>query len=504
MQFLSVFAHTLLLVNCVAAAQVYQSSLIGSCVLESDSNQGWDLVDADSGIALTPTPCIGGGKCHMVTECTNGDCLKLETCVRTKKRCLTFDLAACHVPLPARAAAIADESQLLIPSHSAKGDQVGANVAKSGNCIFMGAPADDSLNPNAGAVHVACLNSHNQYQFTQKLFSSTASKKDAFGHHVEAFGSTLFVSAEKDDTAARNAGAVYVFEASTSQQWTQRQILAPGSLTKKADFGASLAVEDGLALIGAPRTKVGKTNRAGVVYAFAKSSIGHWDVLQVLSPSKPAHKGQCGEAVAVAGTFAAFGCPGSKDGSVYVFKLVEGRFKEMSAHQQSGEAHGFSIQLFSNELVGSAPDITLVVGAPEADKTNGKVYIYTLGLDGQVIKTKELGYYDDITVGSEPLPVGQPRFGHSISLSDDGTVLAVGAPEMASKSLPGGRGSLFVYRRAREWGMTARAHGKGPDTLDNLFGADVELESGHDGRRVMAIVGAPKLTSSGAVHVLVL
>jgi hypothetical protein len=347
------------------------------------------------------------------------------------------------------------------------------------------------------------LNSQQRYQFTQKLFSSTANKKDGFGHHVEAFGTTLFVSAERDDTAAKNAGAVYIFQASVTQIWAQQQVLAPPTLSKRAAFGASIAVENYMAVIGAPREAVKNVRQAGQAYVYTRSMTGHWDMLQVLSPSSPTAKARCGSAVALAGTYSALGCPGS--GDVYIFKLDGGRFKEAVVQQQKGQAHGFSVQLFSNEVGGSAPDVTMAVGAPEADNNNGYVYLYTLTSEGHVDKSQIVGYYDDVTVGSsEPLPVGQPRFGHSIALSADGTVLAVGAPEMASKTQAGGRGTLFVYRRAREWTLLARLNGKGPDTLDNLFGSDVEVESSHDGRRIMAVVGAPKLSGTGAVHVLVL
>jgi hypothetical protein len=68
---------------------------------------------------------------------------QLAPCVRTKKRCIDFELASCHFPFPERAAAITDESQLIIPSHSARGDEVGANVAKAG--VYTGLFRDPSI-----------------------------------------------------------------------------------------------------------------------------------------------------------------------------------------------------------------------------------------------------------------------------------------------------------------------------------------------------------------------
>eukprot|EP00730_Choanoeca_flexa_P019614 TRINITY_DN9589_c0_g2_i1.p1 TRINITY_DN9589_c0_g2~~TRINITY_DN9589_c0_g2_i1.p1 ORF type:complete len:510 (+),score=130.54 TRINITY_DN9589_c0_g2_i1:118-1647(+) len=488
------------------AVEEYGLDLIGSCVRRRKSNQGWELKPSpEHGISMTTTSCVGGGKCRRVSACSGDNCHMLVPCIRTKKRCFIFQAACCRFPLPERAPAITSRSQLVEPDHSARGDQVGANVAAAGNCLFIGAPADDSLNPNAGSVHVMCLNSKGKYRSVTKLYSSQADKKDGFGHHVTAFGNLVFVSAERDSTAADRAGAVYIFRATGADQWQQIQVLAPSTLRKKANFGASIAVEDGIAIIGAARVKLDGEKRAGQAYVYVEKEDKTWELLQVLVPKKPNKRDHCGASVAISGTFAVVGCPGRKTGKVIIYKMDKGRFEQVATIDEQDGQYGATVQIFSNEMRMGAPDITMAVAAPEADENNGVVHMYKLGSDGSVLKHQTLGYYDDVTLGgTDPLPVGRPHFGFGMSLSRDGKVLAVGAPEMADKDRPGGRGSLFVYQRQRDWSLTQRLHGKGPDTMDNLFGADVVVEPNLNGDGLMAVVGAPKLTSSGAVHVLAL
>lgn len=154
---------------------------------------------------------------------------------------------------------------------------------------------------------------------------------------------------------------------------------------------------------------------------------------------------------------------------------------------------------FGNDVALSGDGLTLAVGAhdehssaeginPEehddALENNGAVYVFSLGEDGWVQEAYIKSHNND----------NGDDFGHSVSLSDDGNTLAVGATWKNSAE-PGGAhsiGEVYIYtREAGEWTLESSMHASNARTASR-FGVSVDLS---DDGNVLA-VGSPGETSN--------
>jgi trimeric autotransporter adhesin len=96
------------------------------------------------------------------------------------------------------------------------------------------------------------------------------------------------------------------------------------------------------------------------------------------------------------------------------------------------------------------------------------------------------------------------QFGNSVDLSNDGTLMVIGAPgESSGAAGVGGdevdngadkSGAVYVFRRAGEWEQINYVHAHSPDPED-LFGTSVSLS----GNGTSLVVGAPQEDGNGDV-----
>merc|ERR1712216_315185 len=87
----------------------------------------------------------------------------------------------------------------------------------------MGAIEEDSAGSGAGAVYVLGLTGSG-WSEEQKLTASDAVVDDSFGKSLSVFGDVALFGAYSEDSAASNAGAVYVFGL-TGSDWSEEQKL---------------------------------------------------------------------------------------------------------------------------------------------------------------------------------------------------------------------------------------------------------------------------------------
>jgi FG-GAP repeat len=182
-------------------------------------------------------------------------------------------------------------------------------------------------------------------------------------------------------------------------------------------FGASVAVSGTTALIGEP----GSSDGAGLVEVFTESS-GKWKETGSLKGSDTESGDNFGTSLAMSGTTAVVGAP-TRDGggSIYVFRKSEGQWTQtaelVGSDTVAGDWFGASVALSSS---------TIVVGAPRYGDGTGRAYVFTsAGGDwGQAGELKAPGNPGD--------------FGYSVAVSGD-TAL-VGAPGTA------GTGSAYVFK----------------------------------------------------------
>ena len=128
-----------------------------------------------------------------------------------------------------------------------------------------------------------------------------------------------------------------------------------------------------------------------------------------------------------------------------------------NANGVDGDLTGFSVAI-------SADGSTMVVGVPDANGGQGLAYVYTRGANGwQTANQPAVLAASNGAAGDE--------FGHSVAVSQDGSVIAVGAP------YAGGGGSesrqVYVFNRpAAGWApqttLNQTTSASGPADYDRL------------------------------------
>lgn len=239
---------------------------------------------------------------------------------------------------------------------------------------------------------------------------------DNFGFSIAIGDGLILVGATGDDDNGENSGSVYVFDAATGQQLRK---LLPSDGAAGDKFGGSVSIDQGLAIIGATSDDDNGSN-AGAVYLF---DVMTGQQLRKLLPDDGEGGDIFGARVSISGGVILVGAPGADDhglnsGSAYVFDAATGQqlWKILPYDGQALSSFGYSVAL---------RDDIAVIGAPTSASEQAYVFRATTA--------KPLG---------ELLPEGDPgrAFGYSVALSGDGLSVV-----SAHEENPG---SVYIYDTA--------------------------------------------------------
>lgn len=275
----------------------------------------------------------------------------------------------------------------LVPSRVAPSEHFGWSVAAGDGVLAVGAPgADVDGVAGAGAVEVYLLDEHGVWRSRQRLVAPTPAYSGAFGDLVRLDGERLVVGApgEAADRGAAyvfrrvgaaggfafegrlvpadalvggalgravaidgalavvgapegaDGGAAWVFRFDNGA-WVDAGRLAPPVLAPGARFGGSVAIRDGLVLVGADGDLVGDLEQAGSVWVFEPGwdGDGAWRVRARLTDPLPRAQGHFGGEVHFDGQLAAVGAwqgdgaaPGA--GAVTLFTPTKGAWTPLA------------------------------------------------------------------------------------------------------------------------------------------------------------------------------
>ncbi len=443
-------------------------------------------------------------------------------------------------------------------------DQFGSAVALSadGGKLAIGADGTDSAK---GAVYLytiggATWSSSSTISQVKQLKDSVGkislSANDRFGNAVALSkdGNKLAVGADGDDTGASDAGAVYLFTVggatwSSGSIITQTKKIADGvdgvSLSKNDNFGSSIALSgDGTKLVVGASGDDSNGYNAGTTYTYTVSSrawgstvtqavkLSHGAVLSSGTISLD-NGDEFGSSVSLSadGTKLAVGASydddgGSNRGAVYLYTVgVAGATWGSTVTQAVKLSHGAALSsgtvslddgdYFGQSVSLSADGTKLAVGAHYDDGggySQGAVYLYTVGGSGAtwgstVTQAVKLSHGAALSSGTVSLD-NSDYFGSSVSLSSDGTKLAVGA----TGDDDGGtdRGAVYLYTvggSGATWGSTVTQAIKLSDShtsvsLDDYdsFGSSVSLSGDGTKLAVGAVWDDDGGSDRGAVY----
>ncbi|MCP5540849.1 MAG: FG-GAP repeat protein [Akkermansiaceae bacterium] len=255
----------------------------------------------------------------------------------------------------------------LTAADASAGARFGAAVSVHGNLLVVGAPGDNGAR---GAAYLFDLAKGRQL-FSLRAADGAAA--DEFGAAVAANAGVVVVGAPKDDGSGGETGAVYLFDAKTGAETLKIVSPANGAMD---NFGVSLAVDGDLCLIGAS----GEDNTGGVgtlegaAYLF---SIPGGTQIHRYTPSFFNDGDRFGESVALDGGLAMIGAPfgdfGFSDmGLVFRFNIFTGLqvgffFAEVPA---ADDLFGASVAVCRNLIAVGVP------GDDDADAEAGSVQLF--------------------------------------------------------------------------------------------------------------------------------
>lgn len=361
-------------------------------------------------------------------------------------------------------------------------DQSGFSISMSsdGTIVAIGAPGNNGNGNNSGHVRVYKYEMSTWSQIGSDIDGEATADNSGYSVSLSSDGTILAIGAILNTTSTGHV-RVYKFETGA---WTQVGSDIDGEATSD-NFGrsVSLSADGTIVAIGAINNDGTASNSGHVrVYKFA---TGSWTQMgsDIDGEAMNDNSGYSvrlsadGNTVAIAATRNDGG--GNNSGHVRVYKFEMGAWSQVGLDingEGSNDESGFSVSLSSDGTI-------VAIGAPfnGSDVGHVRVFKFASGSWGQ------LGLDIDGEAGGD-------RSGNSVSLSADGTRVAIGAPLNDGNGATAGHVRVYKFEAGAWTQVSGDIDGEAPG--DRLF--SVSLSS--DGSRVA--VGAVGNTSeTGSVRI---
>lgn len=359
----------------------------------------------------------------------------------------TRRVAACFALATALVASQVTAEQQILPLLPRNGMSFGDSLGRYGDWAIVGAPRDHFSNSGTARI---LLRTGSVWEETAMVRGVGSVDADHFGQAVaidDFIGTRALVGAPYHDGYA---GAAYVFVLQDGS-WHQEAELVASDTSPYDMFGASVALFDDIALVGAWGHDGGGGN-SGKVYVYERTGAV-WQETGAILPDDPSAASQFGSAVALVGlgTVAVVGArshrhggyPAPVSGAAYVFFHIGGGWV------QDGEllpSDPWDNMDFGGAVAAAGLGVRVVVGAGGTLSENhaGSAYVFERGADELWHQAARLGS------GAGENRVG---FGQAVAMSADGDHVVVGDAYALDQ-----RGAVFgferaggVWRRAGTW-----------------------------------------------------
>ncbi|WP_161570017.1 FG-GAP repeat protein [Salinigranum halophilum] len=255
---------------------------------------------------------------------------------------------------------------------AASADSLGSAVAisihpKFGVYYAAGAPGDDEVRPNAGAVSVFRRGKTGPTDIS-RLTATDGDVGDRFGHAVtmdtDRARQYVFVGAPGEREQGSNAGAVYAYRGRPGNptDWSQYWKFTALDGRPGDELGHALAAAGEYIVVGAP----GADGNVGAAYVLDDRGSQSYRLV----PRDGAPADRFGTAVATDGRYFLVGAPGAGNtGAAYLFDGKKQVAKLVPSDAAGGDRFGTAV----------AAGQYLAIGAPNASTENGRtgrVYVY--------------------------------------------------------------------------------------------------------------------------------
>ncbi len=247
-------------------------------------------------------------------------------------------------------------------------DDFGTAVATNGDFAIVGAPQEDEMGDDAGAVYFyEQLNNH--WNESAKVLATDGAAGDNFGGSVDMFGDLAIVGARLDDPS----GSAYIYRLS-GNTWNLENKITPNDGISGNNFGQSVSIFGDRAVVGA--TGAGDY---GAVYIFTYQT-GSWVQTDKIEPTDGEIGDLFGHSVDLDGNYFVVGNPFDNDngqfsGSAYIYHYDAGWALDKKVTASDGDEYdsfGYSVAIDGqNAVIGSYKDEG-INGHPES----GSAYVF--------------------------------------------------------------------------------------------------------------------------------
>ncbi len=318
--------------------------------------------------------------------------------------------------------------QKVQPADLQTGDAFGYSVAVSRNLIAVGAPA--IVTSGAGAVYIFRTGATSVVQEAKITLSGSMQ----FGYSVDLWDDRLIVGEITNNAA-------HVYRRASPGDWgaSPEDTLLPPSTDLNKEFGESVAIYQGLALVGDSELQLPDVTRPGAVYPFFLNGTT-WTAGPRINHPETQSAAHFGFGIDLYGLYAVIGAynqsiPDPADGQgtidfvgkAYVFRLEQGAWTQgpvqtlTAAGPQMGDLLGNAVSLDAGRMVVGAPGS----GPGGGSASNGAVHLYELQQNGIWLAA-------GVIIPTELEP--EDSFGWSVCVS---TFVVGGAPnDQINESVP--------------------------------------------------------------------
>jgi len=388
-----------------------------------------------------------------------------------------------------------DSEQSLIGSDTALGDTFGRSIAMSGDGMVavVGATKESTTELQSGAVYV--------FEKMNDVFSQTAKIKAdtpvAYSEYATSVAitddkSTIAVGSNYYDTTYNVVGAVYIYT-KVNGTWTEQQIITPSVEADYIGLGASLkfSSDGNILFVGAPSDNTSLTFGGGSTFIFKKVS-GVWTETQKIISSGVTENGHFGFSVDCVpdGSVLVVGDHDESTGGSYagaVYIYTTNDFVTWTEYDKL-QASDISADFSFGKSVSISDDgLHLIVGANGANSDSGAVYYFF----------NNLGVWSELQKITIPTSYGDTSdfFGDYLAIDGDATRIVIGA--LNEDALGSNTGQVYIYYYdSGSWSLLKTFY---PDDISagDTFGSAVAISD--DGANILA-ASRNKDSSTGGVY----
>ena len=278
----------------------------------------------------------------------------------------------------------------LLPNDGSFADNFGNSISIDNGIVAVGASSSNVH----GAVYLFDIATGTQLA---KITPNDGANSDIFGWSVDLQDGILAVGSHLHDGAGTDAGAVYLFDATSFEQLAK---IVPDDTSPGEMFGGSIAMDDGVLAVGARRDN-DNGMWSGSAYLFDVHTGAQFAKLL-------AHDGQSddyfGSRLAIKDGLVAVRAStddhGALSGAVYIFDAKTGEqiIKLLPSDGAESDRFGSSLALNGN---------TVVVGAYHDDNSEGSVYVFNISCPIDMTNDGDIDFFD-ISAFLEAFQINDP------------------------------------------------------------------------------------------------